>query len=471
MQKLVTAIACMASIASVAYSQEVTVGLAAGEYDNLADAVDAVRTDPETPNIITFIDEGPFIQNGRLLLNEFETGPDDMIIQGAEGIRPIIICDLENDTRRSGMVYLRKQGNLTIKDLIILPPAEEVTPENYTTKVAEAGLEIQVDNLQPTSITLQNILISSNNGNNQPVASLDGLTPPVTTPETVSFRDEGIYVQSQPNDAQLHYLNMTGVVVSGVNGDQGSDGIRGFPDGTPGSQWIIGPGTVVSYNGGHGFQPGGTTNFSVEIRGEENNPVRLINNAKSGINITNQNGAPSGLTHVEWCIIANNAEHGINAGDIDTSTDFENVTIANNGSTVMTGPPDPNAVSYTFSNVIAAGDGAASDPDNVIRLVQSGTGTAAPSSFTASQSAIVLDGIYTLNTTDYGGDGIDSDTNYSITTSAVLHSDPEFLSLDPANASFAVVSNQDYGTAGPAGQPLTGGASFAQSAISEWQLF
>ncbi len=459
------------AVASAAMGQSVTVGTTGANHTSLTAAVAAVKADPAAPNVITFIDAGPFFENDRIALDEFATGPDDMIIQGAPGVRPVIIADIEAATRKSGMIYLRKQGNLTVKDLIVLPPVAGVTPENYTAKVAETGIEIQVDNLLGTSITLENIFIGSNNGSNQPTGALDGLTPPVTTAGTVSFRDEGILVQSQTGGNQLHYLNMTGVVVSGVDGDQGSDAIRGFPDGSVGSEWILGPGTVLSYNGGHGFQPGGTTNFSVQVRGEEGNPVKIINNERSGINVTNQAGAASGLTNVEWCIIANQLENGTLMGDLDTSSLFTNVTIANNGGVALLGPADPNAVTYTFSNVIAAGDGGAADADNVIRLIKSGTGTAAPSFFTATNSAIVLAGPYTLNSTAYGADGIDSDGNYTVTTTGVVNSDPEFITLNPAAGGFAVVSNQAYGTAGPAGQPLVGGGAFAAASVEDWQLF
>jgi hypothetical protein len=414
------------------------------------------------------LDEGPFFETGAVTLDDQTTDDDDMIIQGAPGVRPIIIADIETSARKWGMLYLRKHGNLTVRDLILLPPVAGVVDQaTYEAKVAETGIAILVDSAVNTSITLENIFIGSNNGNNQPTSALDGLTPPVVTPETVSFRDEGIVGITQ-NTVPQHYLYFENIVVTGLDGDQGSDGIRGFPDGAPGSRWIIGPGTVISYNEGHGFQPGGTDNFSVEVRGEEDNPVKIINNGLSGIHVTNTPGVDAGLTHVEWCIIANNGLHGINHGDVNTGTLFTNVTIANNGGNVFLGPSSANAVTYTFSNVIAAGDGDPANPDNVIRL----TGTGTPSFFTATNSALVLEGPYTMNNTLYGADGIDSGPNYTVTpTTTIIDDDPQFVSLNPAGPGFAVVTNQAYGTAGPAGQPIVGGGSLAPASVEDWQLF
>ena len=116
-----------------------------------------------------------------------------------------------------------------------------VDQASYDAKVAHAGIQLYMNPDFGSSYTLQNILVTSNDGNDRPLASLDGLTPPVWTENTISFRDEGIHVPSRTIGETLtepHYIYMEDVVVSGLSGPDGSDGIRGFPDGIEGSKWI-----------------------------------------------------------------------------------------------------------------------------------------------------------------------------------------------------------------------------------------
>jgi len=468
-----------------AFSQSVTVGSAGSgaQYPNLTAAIlhfsGTSTASDGTTNTITFLDEGPFIEFNRIIINEARSGTDDLIIQGAEGIRPIIIADLTASTSKISMLHLRKIGLMHVKDLIIIPPKDGVVDQTtYVSKVGETGIEIICSSAGSTSITLENVLVSSNDGNNRPVASLDGLTSPTFTPSAVSFRDEGIIVQSNAS-AYTHYLEMKKLVVSGVSGDQGSDAVRGFPDGGAGSQWIIGPGCVFSYNntrsapvpilttGNAAFQPGGTEGFEVHVRGTSNDPVKFVNNNLGGMHISDQAGALD-LTTLSWVIIANNTGPGIRIGDQDTDLNLTNVTLASNGM-ILLSPANPNEGNITASNVIAAGNGEASNPDNIINLAPANFVSA--STFSIQDSAIVLTGPYTANNVDDGGDGIRSNSAYTVTADNITSSNPAFASLDPASLSFALVTNSDYLMAGPGESPLVGGGSIVTSSVSDWQLF
>lgn len=492
MKHLFAGLTLAAALTGTAAAQSVTVGSAGSgaDYATLTAAVvglQATSTDG-TPNTITFLDEGPFYEFNRIVINPQRTGTDDLTIEGAPGVRPIIIADLEAwaQTQKTQMIYVRKRGNLTIKDLIIIPPSEGVVDEaSYLAKVGEIGMEIYTDEVGGTSITLQNILVSSNNGSDRPVASLDGLTPPVITPETISFRDEGIYLPtlSGPFLAPPHYVYFEDVVVSGLNGDQGSEGIRGFPDGPVGSKWIIGPGTTVSYNkleestmvtsatNHGGFQPGGAIGFDIQVVGTQEKPVKILNNNSNGITVTNQAGADQGLTRVEWAIIANNKGAGIKVIDQDTSLDLSNVTIANNEGGIFWGPNIQHSLNYEFSNVIATGTGDTASPSAIIDMVPYAAGSTGSSALTIANSAIVLNGPYSANTTMYGGDAIIVGDNVTLTTTSNLSADPQFASLDATSPNIAVVSNAAYGTAGPGGVPLVGGATYNTSSVSDWQIF
>ncbi len=206
--------------------------------------------------------------------------------------------------------------------------------------------------------------------------------------------------------------------------------------------------------------------------GTQDKPVKFINNNLNGFSVTNSAAINENLSEVRWCIVANNTGVGFKSVDSNSPVDFANVTIANNQDGAFHSPPEADEVRYTLSNVIAAGNGGATDPANIIELLADGASPGIfTSSFTATDSAIVLNGPYTLNNVDYGADGIASDSRWVVTTTRVISSDPQFVSLDPTNPGFVTVANQTYGTAGPGGSPLVGGGDIAASSVEDWQLF
>lgn len=462
-----------------ALAQSVTVGTSGADYTSLNAAIVAVGANAAEPDVITIQDAGPFLES-RVIINIGTSGAADLTIQAVPGVRPVIAIN-NTGAGANSAVYLRKSGNLIFKDCIIMPTAN-VTVETSTTSVGQAGIEIDDDNLIPTSVTLQNVLVTSNDGFNQPVASLDGLSSPTFTASTVSFRDEGILALSASTNATRN-LYLYDVIVSGVSGDQGSEGIRGFIDGAAGSEWVIGPGCVVSYNnhnddtvtsasGLGAFQPGGTNGLDVKVLGTQDKPVKFINNNLNGISVTNTTAINDSLSEVRWCIVANNTGVGFRSLDNNTPVEFANVTFANNQDGAFHGPPEADEARYTLSGVIAAGNGGATDPANIIELLADGASPGIfTSSFTATDSAIVLNGPYTLNNVDYGADGIASDSRWVVTTTRVISSDPQFVSLDPTSPGFVTVTNPSYGTAGPGGSALTGGGEIGASSVEDWQLF
>lgn len=442
----------------------------------LGSAVTALdKTEGPEPNRITFIDEGPFMESVRIVINVARTGPRELIIEAQDGLRPVLW--LGDGVNRDAGFHLRKQfGGITIRDLIIIP---QTNPD----VVADAAILIMGDDVQGTSVTLENLLISSNDGNNQPIASLDGLTPPVVTPDTVSFNDEGIFIPSSAVSASTpHNITIRDVVVSGLDGRDGSDGIRSQGDGPEGSLLTIGPGVTVSYLMASrpnpfttttlsAFQPGGKVGYTVNLLGTQEKPIRLINNNGAGIGVTHQAGT-GGVDHMEWVIIANNRGAGIANMSRDSETVMENVTIVNNRKGGIVGPPLPDGLSFDLSNVILAGNGDPADLDNVVILDKtSQDAPGALASFTAADSAIVLNGPYTFNTNDFGGDGIRSDETYDITLTNITNLDPQFASLDPTNAGFVQVQNQAFATAGPGGTVLVGGGTFNNSSVGDWSVY
>lgn len=467
----------IALFAAGAQAQSVTVGLSGADYPTLSAAIAATSASATQPDVITFIDEGPFIEPGRIIINQsyamdvIDPTPTDLTIQAAPGLRPRVVVPGGN----ASAIYLRKVGSVTLRDIVLMP-ATTGTP-------AQHGIVVDDEGGRETVVTLENILITSNDGANQPVASLDGLTSPTYTANTVTFRQDGINCSSMdPTVVEKIYIN--DVVISGIPGSPtaNSCGIRGFCDGAPGSEWIVGPGCVISYlnttkapvdmtNLGAGaFQPGDNRDMALTIRGTQEKPVLVFNNNLNAIAITNGAATTTdGLGDVEWAILANNTGRAYLSGDISGTSHFKNVTFINHNGMFQPGASaDENVI--TFENVIAAGNGDNEDPMNAFHFIATGN-PGFTSNFTADHSAIVQAGPFTLNTNLYGGTSIFSDSNWNVTTTNIINSDPAFVSTDPLQGGFAVVSNPAYGTAGPGGVPLIGGGAFAASSVSDWQIF
>jgi hypothetical protein len=467
---------CAAILPLQAQTVFVNTVAAPGKFTSLNEAINAVTANTAEPDEIIIENEGPFFES-RVIINESKTH-SDLTIRAVDGVRPIVAIDANAD----GGVYIRKAGGpLILKDLIIIPQLGDPATR------AQAGIKSDNVTDSDTSVTLQNILVTSNDGFNRPLASLDGLTPPVWTSSVVSFRDEGILHNSSGVLYKRNYY-MYDCIVSGISGDQGSDGIRIFTDGIPGggNEVIVGPGCVVSYmditrdqevtsstnSGRGGIQPGANINTIVKIQGTQDKPVMVFNNNLNGISETfanGQSGPGFGLLEVEWCIVANNAGVGFNTTDFYADKDIKNVTFANNGDGVFNGASSDFAdMDYRFSNVIFGGNGQQTDPSNIVDLTIDGEPLGMPT-YVIADSALPLSGSVSLNNVDYGADGIA--TNVAVTMTNITNADPQFVSLDPASGGFAVVSNQTYATAGPGGQPLVGGGSMAKSSVEDWQLF
>ncbi|PKO19956.1 hypothetical protein CVU37_00335 [candidate division BRC1 bacterium HGW-BRC1-1] len=447
--------------AGVSMAQSVTVNSVGGaDYTSISAALAAVQANAAGPDVITIQNAGPFAEAGQLLINGDATD-NELTIQASAGVRPLVISSFNGD----GAIYVNKNNKTTVKDLILIPGlvAAGVAPQSAIMCNEETG----ATNME---VVLQNILISSNNGANQPLASLDGLTPVTIDPLTmISFRDEGVYVQSSP-DTMLYKITCEDVIVSGLFGDSGSDAFRTLQDGAAGSEFTVGPGCVASFNysataTNAALQPGGNEgSVLVQIKGTSAKPVKFINNTLRGFYSTNTTVAGS-TKNIEWAIITGNSGSGFEAGDSDENVTFSNVTIANNAKPLVA--TAAFASSYTMNNVIVAGNGT-EGVDNTINVSTSAAGT-----LTANNSAFVLAGAYKLDTTNFDLDGLDDNTPTSnVTKTAVIGADPDFASLDPANANFGVVKNVAYATAGPGGTPLTGGGTYnPTAAVADWSIY
>lgn len=464
MRQTLLALALSAAAGTVS-AQSVTVNSAGGaDHLTISAAIAAVQADAAGPDVITIQNAGPFNEAGQLLING-DTADNELTIQASAGVRPLVISDFNGD----GAIYINKNNKTTIKDLILIPALGDVAtrPQSAIRINDEAGATAM-------EVVLQNILISSNNGSNQPVASLDGLVAPVIDTNTMrSFRDEGVYVESSLT-TMVYQITCEDVVVSGMFGDQGTDAFRTLQDGMAGSHFTVGPGCVASYNfsatatnaclqpgGNEGANPG---DVLVQVKGSAAKPVRFINNQMNGVACTATTQAGS-TKNIEWAIIANNTGAGFTTSDSDENVTMLNATFANNTKGIVATAAFAGA--YTMTNVIVAGNGV-DGADNTINVSTTAAGT-----LTANNSAFVLAGAYKLDTSLFDLDGLDDNTPVSnVTKNAVISADPDFASLSPTDPNFAVVRSAAYATAGPSSAPLTGGGTFNPSAsVADWTIY
>ncbi len=451
-----------------ALSQSVTVHSepGQGDYQTIEEALAAVQTDATGPDVITILDEGPFLEISWSITGDPNNNP--LTIEAAPGVRPIVILQTTGFTA----INVEKNGDLTIRDLIFLPWSEAPAPTSVPFRVFNIA-----NALNGYNILLENILISSNDGNDQPVASLDGLTDPQLDPnnlgDVVSFRGNAIKVRSTETD-QVYSLVLRDVIVSGmVNGAtaSGGFGIRGFMNGAPGSQWVIGEGCVISYNTNisgsmrGALQPGGNEGavdiFRVE--GTEEKPVKIINNTNyHGIHVTATNIEDS-IKEFKWLVVANNTQQGFWSQDSDEIYSFENVTIANNGLEAVNLSP-AYVAAHSAVDSIFAGNGS-EDAENVLSIL---TSEEDDGSFTFTNSAVVMEGPYSFNSAM-----LDDTPDYLVFEDSIT-ADPEFGSLDPSSADFINVNNEAYGAAGPGGEALRGAGEYTgppPTSVSDWTLY
>ncbi len=432
------------------FAKTVTVNSGGGaDHTTLTAALTDVQSAADGADVITIQNAGPFFE-GQLLINN-SANAADLTIEALAGVRPIVVLDYNGD----GAIRIQKNGPTAISDLIIIPAVGDAATR------PQAAIYIDEDAATDLgfSVTLDNLLITSNNGSNAPACALDGSSFTYSAGTTTTFRDEGIYVLSQAVTTQIHSVYMNDVVICGLFGDQGSDGFRTLQDGAAGSEFVVGPGCVASFltagtsNGA--VQPGGNegTTHIVKIQGTQDKPVRIVNNDTNGIACTSTTLAGSWKA-LEWVIIANNTLAGLTTSDSDESISFANVTIANNGIEAINAT-NAFAGLYTAENCIIAGAGI----DGTTKVID--VSTSAAGILAVTDSAIVLQGPYKLDTANFDFDGLDDNTPTSnVTLSNVTTLDPDFLSLDITDPDFASVSNPAFAVLGPSGGPLTGGGKF-----------
>lgn len=457
---LLSALALL-SAASPAGAASVTVHSngSTGDYSSIAAALAAVQGEsagPGNPDVITILDKGPFREP--LLSITGDAHDNDLVIRAAPGVRPILL----STSTGANAIELVKNGRAEIRDLIIMPATGLSQPAQ------RAILYDNVNGSPGYHYHLENILITSNNGHDQPLASLDGLeNPGIPSLNHVSFRGGGGVHGNSTDTSGVYRVTTRKLVVSALTSPT-PYGFRTFHDGAAGSELVIGEGSVFSYIRSTTDNPlaaainiggmEGTPNIGT-IQGSEGNPVLIINNRVHGLWLTGGNPESNIFRNV---IIANNAGDGIYHSNPRMDSVYENVTVAGNqGHALLIADNNRVAIAFegsiTGSNMVFAGNGS-NGVQNILRTAGTGSGT-----ITLNDCALVTFGPWRLNRFFYAN-GINGGSPSNVTLNGHINADPGFTSLDARTGALARIETPDYGQAGPGGTPLRGGGAFGAPA-------
>jgi hypothetical protein len=447
-----------------------------GNYATIQEAVNAVLADAATPDVITILNEGPFI-GPAIAVNDTPVGGvqpfnvTDFTLRGAEGVKPLLVS-----TALSGVINISHvYGRIRLENMILTggtpneSTASALGPQRAITYTSTAG--DQNASGRAIDFVIDNVVITSSVRTQEdppiyvPVTTdgitIAGINAPAIVGDLCTLRAEGLNVAST-SQSLVNRLEFKNSVISGL--PRAPYGFRTFFDGGPGTECIVGPNVVISYVTGQvagatqaagGIQVGGNDGALniLKVRGTAEQPI-IVHGNRRGVDITGNTPVGS-IKTFENVIISDSLLEGFLPRHPTENYIFQNVTIANSGQDpsfddaepITNGWPWPFEAwqgSVVSNKSIIAGNGT-EDFRNLIRVV---TNTDPAGTATFEDSGIVLAGPFKLNTADYANDGFDGLGTTSITRTDILTSDPQFISTTLGNADFYRPGSAAYIDAG-----------------------
>lgn len=433
MKKFLTFLSLWVSFSISAFAVTVTVSTVGGPgmFNSIQLAIDSCLINPDSPDIVQILDSGPYYEALEIGSTGFY-----LTIEGAEGVRPLIIASqakatLGRSSANAAIDILVGISTTVLKDIILIPDKNDPPGKGiriYPVTSPTGGWNVR----------LINIVVTGNDGNDKP-ATMDGLN---ISSVATTFTDDAIDTWSTNIPCSL-YLEK---VICSAATQLDNNGIRILFDGTPANRasCIFGPGCVFSYHSQDGIYIGLSNYCDAVLSGSSTEPIIVTNNARWGIWDYNT-VSYSGITSMNWVIVTNNDSCGYRLSGAGTPTTvlITNCTFANNkAEAIRNDSTSTILLDASLGNVIIAGNGNLAVANNAINLGSGAT-------LNIANSAIVKEGPYSLAT-----------VIGTVSTTAVITRDPIFWSLEPASPKFAVVGSVLYSSAGPGGTPLTGGGRF-----------
>lgn len=445
----------------------------------------------------------------------------DLTIQGSGG-QAVIALQMNSAAASGATVFSdcgfcwRQDVNLTLKDLALIP--------SLTNKPTDDGVFFRsTTNQVNTTVTIDNVVVTANNGSGAPV-TLTGLDSPDTTGAT-SFGDDGLLVVSRTEGGSIA-VNATHLVVALFNpsSSSGRDGVMVFMNGTTSdivnATLNLGAGCVISNCLRFGIQNpyGGYVNIqgtdaepvilakcggdaiwnSSDVEGTTQATIAEVNHciiSECGGGIKEQETGGRGfIKSVKNTIIAHCKAPGIEfyakgalppTGGVTSSVSIENVTVLDCGYDMAA--PGANydfraagiaSPTYTASSVVYQSNRNV----DILNTIVSGPSTglitglynSSTGAYTIDYSALPTGGIW--------NEGLAAATGGAATITVganVLSASPIYVAsaaADFASADFADVRNPAYGGAAQAGTDLAGGADYIGDytpplSASTWEMY
>jgi hypothetical protein len=445
-------------VSGAAVSVTVSTTGGTGDFNSIQFAINSCLTNPDAPDVITILDNGPYFE-----ALDIGTAGFDLTIQGGTGIRPVLVASSTNaisgpfGSRNYGIDIMTDFSTTVLKDIILIP-------DTTISNVPSSAMYItQYGTLSQYSVALINVVVTGNNGNNEPMTT-DGRHL-VSSAITTLFTGPVINVRS--NTANPSFLSLEKVILSLANKYvDGNGGLYCLQDGFSGNRasTFVGPGCVFSYLPQDGIYFGTTNYMDATLSGTSTEPIIISNNARWGIWDYNGTGK-SAIKGLNWVIVTNNGSMGyrVSGNSNQPTVTMANCTFANNALSTNTAQIDFSATTctnFTAYNVIFAGNGTLTTTR--ANMIINGN-NAVTSPLTLNTCALVLTGLggatptYALNTIVSANGVVGVGT---FTQNGGINENPDFASLDLTSADFVAVRNPNYATVGPDGGPLTGAGKY-----------
>lgn len=389
--------------------------------------------------------------------------------------------------------------SVALKNLIIIPSRSGPAPV--------AGIGSKANNFW---LTLDNVLVTSNDGADNPVTQ-DGLAPAVRSGNEVSFLVSGAHLGSISNDRPEGAgvdVTMTNCIFSNIYATQGDSWRTGFylyrsyyvsnlVQPKPALRQMafrslrIGDGCRFTYNDANGLRCSGNMAINApNVRalfmgnyysglwcdmnqgGDNANGVVSVYNGQHGIN--EAVGSIGDRIRLSNAIIANNGGAGVYCRLGDTPqqdpTQLKKVTIANNYlknglNGIIESSNNSSSVDVDLIDSVVAGTAEDATTDS-IKLGAKGT-------FRIFSSALVTEGPFAMAIEPIVTGTPAPSPLPIIVGSAVTNANPQFVNTTNALGSdFYAVTNVAYGTANSSGGPLSGGGLYLPgSAVKDWSVY
>ncbi|MBN1475591.1 hypothetical protein JXA47_02450, partial [Candidatus Sumerlaeota bacterium] len=382
-------------------------------------------------------------------------GAEPITIRGnTGGDRPIILLQ---DNGGDGIV-VNNGSNLNAVENVILLPASTSTPTDDGIWITGAG----------TECSFTDVLITANNGSDQPAGDPTGLTLPDLT-GAIPFPDECL------NTSAGGIFHLTNTVITANPGTSGnSDLIGSFS--SSGQGHTINEGCVLSYAPRYCAQ----INSGVTIQGTRENPVIFHGAGQAGgygvgvghfgggtYSISNAIISGTGGTigmqgmyiydslsgdtnvqaNIEHVAFVNNAGAGLEVWTGTTAMPVSGCTFVNNGNAIILSTTEADDVDINVTDTIVAGNGSTVVDENSILNDTLAT-------ITLNHCAAVTDGTYALN-------AIGASLEFTISDNPIFYEVNDFTQTD-----FLDVGSAAYETAATGGMPLKGYGDYAPVVVT-----